>query len=168
MQGIRHRSVCKYFRTAFFMYRFSPASPISFLNEWSMTHIFFSLQKWFSEIIKESIILLFPLTSRTKNLDFRISPHLSQTDMKDRKDVSPVITPCYPGMNSTYSVSRTDLFYYFPLVSSLSITIASVRVFEAFLGSFQTVLPVGGGRGRLGFLVGLFFLPGPRYYYVFF
>ncbi len=38
-----------------------------------------------------------------------LSSGFVQVDMKDRKDISPVITPCYPGMNSTYNVSKATI-----------------------------------------------------------
>eukprot|EP00669_Euglena_mutabilis_P006429 TRINITY_DN2045_c0_g1_i1.p1 TRINITY_DN2045_c0_g1~~TRINITY_DN2045_c0_g1_i1.p1 ORF type:complete len:659 (+),score=213.91 TRINITY_DN2045_c0_g1_i1:281-1978(+) len=60
---------------------------------------FWTMWKWPNPVLLDTIV----------DLKFGFKVWDSKTDMKDRKDVSPVITPCYPGMNSTYSVSRATM-----------------------------------------------------------
>jgi poly(A) polymerase len=60
---------------------------------------FWAMWKWPNPVLLDTIV----------DLKYGFKVWDSKTDLKDRKDISPVITPCYPGMNSTYNVSKATI-----------------------------------------------------------
>lgn len=60
---------------------------------------FWAMWKWPNPVLLDTIV----------DLKYGFKVWDSKTDLKDRKDISPVITPCYPSMNSTYNISKATV-----------------------------------------------------------
>lgn len=60
---------------------------------------FWAMWKWPNPVVLDVIT----------DLKFGFKVWDSKTDMRDRRDLAPVITPCYPSMNSTYNICPSTL-----------------------------------------------------------